>query len=143
MISFPSKFCVDNDLPVSVAILLRESGSVAMTTRDLQFRRATDDEQLLVAAEATRVFVTHNERHFVLLHDAWQRWSKAWDVERKHGGIIIVPQGHKYGLHWSSEVISREILTIVSRGQPLSNELVLRKAAGWLRRGQGQWLVWP
>ena len=135
-------FYIDNDLPIRVAASLQGLGYLATTTRDLHFRRATDDEQLYVAAEASRVIVTHNERHFVLLHDAWQRWSTAWNVQPKHGGIIVVPQARRYGLDWTAELISSEILAILRSDRPLSNELVLRRVSGWLRRSQGQWLVW-
>jgi predicted nuclease of predicted toxin-antitoxin system len=95
-VTLPSvEFYLDNDLAAGVALSLRTAGHVAISARDLRLRRATDDEQLLVAADAGRVFVTHNEDDFTLLHDAWRKWFSAKGVQAQHAGILVVPQGQR------------------------------------------------
>ncbi len=70
-------FYIDNDMALEVADLLRATGHTAATARDLRREGDSDDEQLLVASQQSRIFVTHNESDFILLYDAWQRWSAA------------------------------------------------------------------
>lgn len=85
---------LDNDLSSKVATILAEGGHLVWSTRNLGFQRATDDQQLLLAARGGWTIVTHNEEDFLLLHLAWIRWARAWAVSPTplHGGILIVPQ---------------------------------------------------
>jgi hypothetical protein len=70
---------------------------------DLGLGRATDDAQHLTAAERGLILLTYNHEDFVLLHDAWHRWSNAWGVSPRHAGIIV-PKAQ-----WSAERASAEI----------------------------------
>lgn len=55
--------------------------------------RHNDDEHLLAASLRARILVTNNIRDFVLLHDAWIRWSRKWHVHSSHSGILALPNG--------------------------------------------------
>ena len=63
-------FYLDNDVARECADDLRAYGHDVITTRELSRARATDDEQLLFAAQQGRILFTHNWRDFLLLHDA-------------------------------------------------------------------------
>ena len=66
-------------------------GPDVLLASDLGMERATDDEQLLVAANLNRILVTCDRKDFILLHDAWHRWSAAWNVVAHHAGILVIP----------------------------------------------------
>jgi hypothetical protein len=136
-------FYTDHDVARKVAELLRAAGQGAVTARDLRLESATDDEQLLVAAQHGRIFATHNESDFILLHDAWHRWSTAWGVSAQHAGIVIVPQGRKYGRDWDAVQIATELVLCLKTCAPLASGLFRRKEAGWERRQGRRWVSVP
>ena len=70
-------FYLDNDVNIRVSTLLRAADHHAITTRDLGLESASDEEQLLLAAQQGWIFVSHNEADFVLLDAAWQLWTAA------------------------------------------------------------------
>ncbi|MBI2940950.1 MAG: DUF5615 family PIN-like protein [Chloroflexi bacterium] len=127
-------------MATKVATLLRAAGHDVVTTRDLGRGSANDDEQLLTAAVQRRVFVTHNTDDFILLHDAWQRWSQAWQVAEKHAGILIVPQGRKHGVQWTPERIAEGLSDCVQRSLPVVNELLQYRDGRWWRRLGNGWV---
>lgn len=135
-----SDFYIDNDVALEVAELLRAVGHTAVTARDLGREGSTDDEQLLVASQDGRIFVTHGEHDFILLHDAWQRWSAAWGVTAYHAGILIVPQGSRYGINWAAEAITQAVIACLEQCAPVAGQLFRRKQAGWQRRVGRDWL---
>lgn len=122
---------IDTDQPVAleVAAMLRIRGHRAFTTRDLGHLGATDDPQLLTAAELGLVLLTHDVEDYVLLHDAWRRWSAAWSVLPRHAGILIAPQ------RWPTLQIADEVSWFLNVGPQLTNELYRwLPASGWTRR---------
>jgi Domain of unknown function (DUF5615) len=133
-------FYIDNDVALEVAHLLRVSGHTAVTARDMGREGDRDDEQLLVASQQGHIFLTHNETDFVLLHDAWQRWSEAWGVSAHHAGILIVPQGRRYGLDWGANEIARSVVDCLYRCSPISGRLFRRKETGWEHREGRDWI---
>ncbi|MDP9364283.1 MAG: DUF5615 family PIN-like protein [Chloroflexota bacterium] len=82
----------DHNVSLRLTDRLRTRGFAVTTTRDLGLERATDAQQVLVAAERGWLLLTHNERDYVLLFDAWRRWSEAWRVFPRHAGIVVLPQ---------------------------------------------------
>jgi hypothetical protein len=131
-------FYTDHNVARAVAEFLRVAGHAAVTARGLGLEEASDDEQLLTAAQHNRIFITHNESDFILLYDAWQRWASAWGVPAAHAGILIVPQGRRYGIDWDARQISQEVLLCHRICSPLSNALLQRNEPGWSRRlGRG------
>jgi hypothetical protein len=136
-------FYIDNDVALQVAQLLRLAGHTAMTARDLGRERSTDDEHLLVASQLGHIFLTHNEEDFILLHDAWLRWSAGWGVVTRHAGVLIVPQGRRYGVDWHAQEIVQSVIICLEQCSPVSGQLFRRKEEGWERRMGRDWLPCP
>lgn len=125
----------DHNASRDLTALLRGRGHDVVRTRDLGLDRATDGLQLLTAATFGRVFLTYNERDFVLLHDAWLRWSAAWQVAPTHVGIIILPQDQ----YWEPARAVDEIETVFRRqlGSALPSAIhnwlwMWRSLPGWV-----------
>ncbi len=122
-------FYTDHNVAIEVAPRLRFLGHTAGTAHDLHLENAEDDEHLLVAAQHGWTLVTHNRKDFILLHNAWRRWTGAWQVPAQHGGILIVPQV------WPAHQTASAIDSFVRMGASLKNQLyVWRQNSGWVRR---------
>ena len=119
-------FYLDNDVAHELAPALQAAGHGAITARSIGFAAATDDVQLLRAASEGWTFVTHNRDDYVLLHEAWLRWSGAWRVAAEHAGILVIPQPHEL----PSYQVARDLVRFVSSGRPLTNELYRRRSIG-------------
>ncbi|MGI8827950.1 MAG: DUF5615 family PIN-like protein [Chloroflexota bacterium] len=63
---------LDNDVSLRLAPLLRAAGHRVITTRELELADATDDAQLLTAAQQHWILITSNRGDFRLFHDAWR-----------------------------------------------------------------------
>lgn len=100
----------------------------AKTAAELGLHRATDGHHLLMAAQADRIFVTHNAKDFITMQDAWGRWSKAWGVSPTHAGILIISQA------WSPLVAAREIAQFLGNRVSLPNEIYAYDADPNVRR---------
>ena len=131
---------IDSNVALEVAEVLRAAGHTTVTARELRREGNSDDEHLLVASQHGRIFLTHNERDFILLHDAWQRWSAAWGVAVHHAGILIVPQGRRYGIDWEPEEVSQAVIACLQRCAPIAGQLFRRKETGWERREGRDWI---
>ncbi len=66
-----ARFHVDQCLGKKFAALLRQEGHDVVHSQDLGLKYAPDDEQLLVAANDRRIFITKNGDDYFLLHSAW------------------------------------------------------------------------
>ncbi len=91
-----ARFFLDNDFPLGVGDELQRLGHSVESARSTNREDRHDEDQLLYAATAGRILITHNRRDFLLLHDAWRRWTRAWTVERAHAGILVLQQGLTY-----------------------------------------------
>ena len=119
----------DRNIRGGVRLRLRALGHVVTTTDELRLDRATDDLQLLTAAERGWILLTYNERNYVLLHDAWHRWSAAWGVAPQHAGIIVPRQ------EWSAERATAEVDRLLETVALFTNALYQwHGALGWFRR---------
>jgi len=136
-------FYIDNDISRRLAELLAMQGHDAISARDLGLQSASDGQQLLVAAQRGRIFVTNNREDYMLLHDAWLRWTEAWHVPERHSGIMVVPQGRWYGIDWTPEEIAPELTSFVLAGIEVAGLLLRRGAHGWQRLEGRQWSRWP
>ncbi len=83
---------LDNDVPILLARFLNERGHDAVTARDLGTQQLQDFEQLVIASRDDRVFISHNGKDFRLLDGAWKTWTREWNLDFKHSGIVILPQ---------------------------------------------------
>lgn len=128
------RFHLDHNVSRQVANLLRTSGHDVVTARDLGLEDADDDVHLLAALQDSRVLVTHNRNDFVLLHYAWRRWTRVWQVPQPHAGILIIPQAP----HLAPEQAVRELDGIQAQ-VPLVNELYeydWQMSGAWVRLPQ-------
>jgi hypothetical protein len=124
----PARFYLDNDVPRDVIDLLRAAGHDAVHCRSIFAVDPGDDRHLLEAKRQNRILVTHNGGDYILLHDAWRRWSQDWGVTAEHGGILVLPQSN------AAEVF-RLIDVFLSQNLPIRNELYgYRTRGGWVRR---------
>ncbi|HVC35215.1 MAG TPA: DUF5615 family PIN-like protein [Chloroflexota bacterium] len=121
-------FYADHDVALPLALLLREQGHGAVTTRDLGQEAAGDDEQLLTAAQHGWDLVTHNRKHFSLLHNAGRRWSRAWGIQPEHSGILVLAQ-------FPTLQLAEALTEFLDLKLPLANHLYTwRPLRGWLRQ---------
>ena len=124
-------FYLDHNVALDTASFLQARGHGAFTARGMRLEAATDDEHLLTASHRGWILVTHNRDDFVLLHEAWLRWSGAWGVTLEHAGILIVPHPPRVPIAQAAQ----ELDAFVARGLPLRNELFeLRSTGIWYRR---------
>ena len=119
----------DHNIALPLVRLLRNRHHAVIAARDIGLDHARDDLHLLTAAERGWVLVTHDKADFELLHDAWRRWSQAWQVGRQHAGILVVP-------HWAPGQMAQEIDAFLQSGPPLANALYRRQS-----RPDGQWVL--
>ncbi len=126
-----ASFYVDHDVSQQLARLLQDQGQDTVTARDLGRAAAEDEEHLLWAAQLGRVFVTHNEKHYCLLHRAWLLWLIEWDVTppRPHAGIAIIPHSRHLPTAAAVEELQRLVMT---RGTLADRLWVWRVNLGWL-----------
>ncbi len=108
----------------------------AKTAAELGLHLAPDGHHLLMAAQADRIFVTHNAKDFITMQDAWVRWSGAWDVTPMHAGILIIPQV------WIPLYAAREIARFLGTRASLPNEIYAYDADSnvqrWVRNPNGR-----
>lgn len=125
-------FYLDNDISDDVTGLLRSKRHDVLHTRRHGQSRATDDRQLLTAAELGRILVTHNARDFVLVHHARRLWPSTLGVAwPQHRGVLVVPQPADLPTRRLVEAIDR----FVRSGRPLADELYrLTVHGGWQRQ---------
>ena len=109
---------VDEDVTEDISPLLRTRGHDALTTTEAGNKGFKDPRQLAFAARSGRVLITANRFDFVMLHEAWLRWSKEWDAEARavHPGILVVPSGSGR----LAEQLADEVDRLLSTGIGLS-----------------------
>jgi hypothetical protein len=125
-----AEFYLDHNVSAELARLLRATNHTVIAARDIQFKHAKDDLHLLVASQRGWILVSHNEGDFVLLRDAWRRWSAAWGVAEPHAGIAIVPQFPRA----TSSQVAQALDELINMRPSLTNELHFwRPTSGWHR----------
>jgi hypothetical protein len=126
-----ARFHLDHNVSRWLAPRLRTAGHDAVTARDAGLEQAGDDEQLLTAAQQVRILLTHNRRHYALLHDAWRRWPAAWAVAAPpHAGILVLDPADEDVL---AAALLRAFLATAPPA-PLANALYWwRSPGGWHR----------
>ena len=138
-----ASFYLDNDIPVRLADCLKGEGYDAITARGLNLRAATDARHLLNAAQRGRILITHNFDDYELLHDAWQPWGEAWHARERHQGIVVVPQGRRFGIDWTPESTARELVNLLETCGDMTNRLIRRTALGWEECRENEWQAIP
>ena len=77
---------LDEDIPFSFAQALLNRGVDVLQTQLVGNTGKTDSEQLEYAIAKGRTILTHNKKHFILLHNEFLH------SDRSHKGIIITDQ---------------------------------------------------
>lgn len=121
-------FYADHNVAFQLVQLIQARGYDITYAREQGLASASDAAHLLHAATHDRVLLTHNERDFLLLHQAWVLWSRSWNISPRHAGVLMLPQQK----HWSPRHALREIETILMVTPSLVNEFWRWKASrGW------------
>lgn len=119
----------DHNVSQPLASLLRDAGHTITTAREVGLDAAKDERHLLFAAERQWTFCTTNKKDFRLLHDAWLRWSRAWNVTSHHAGIVIFPNA------WDATRAMQELEAFIALDLSLTNALYeWQSRDGWQRR---------
>ncbi len=105
---------LDEDVSVKIAANLRNRGFDVLHTVEAGMLSASDKEQLDKAILEQRTFLTHNKKHFRILHE------KCITSDKKHFGIIVA--GRKRN---SFETIKR-LLDIIQTFSPEEMENQIR-----------------
>lgn len=123
------RFYLDNDVPLRLGDELRRAGHDAIHVRDLGTFRRSDADHLLAATRDGRIVVTHNRKDYLLLHDAWHRWTLAWTVLDQHAGVLCLP--HNLQPH----ALFVAIDVFLSSDFPIANEVyTYSPATSWIRQ---------
>lgn len=110
---------LDEGVSVHLAPHLTLNGHSTRTTQQEGRRGGYDAAQLLHAARNGWALVTHNRGHFVVLHEGWALWTRAWGIDILHAGILIVPQ---VGGDITEDVLIMEITGFLNHRPPMTNE---------------------
>ena len=121
---------VDEDVTEDISPLLRTRGHDSLTTTEAGNKGYKDPRQLAFASREGRVLIAANRFDFIMLHEAWLRWSRDWEAESLavHAGILIVPSGSGK----LAERLADEVDRLLSSGIDVRNRLFRWRAdAGW------------
>ena len=80
----------DEDMSALVAVLLRSRGIDVTTVPEQSMLGKKDSKQLAYAASMGRCILTYNRVDFEQLHIQYMQ------DDRKHSGIIVIPQKNAY-----------------------------------------------
>jgi hypothetical protein len=123
-----ARFYLDEDVSNELSVRLRSAGHDVLTTEEAGLRASPDSEQLAHAWAEQRILVTHNSKHFLMLHLAWTRWPMAWVVHQMplHSGIAIITQPPKL-THIDA---ATALHSLVSSHIAITNDIVSWRASG-------------
>lgn len=108
------RFYLDENVSEKLIPLLR-NGDHDVTSAIQSGQRSVSDALLLLdAARRGRLFITHNDRDFKLLHDAWHAWSTEWigQIAPRHAGILIIRTSNQTVVPVIFDAIQRLLLTV-------------------------------
>lgn len=105
---------LDEDVSVKIAVNLKNRGFDVLHAVDTGMLSASDETQLNKAISEKRTFLTHNKKHFRILHDQYIASGK------KHFGIIVASRKRN-----SFETIKR-LLDIIQTFSPEEMENQIR-----------------
>ncbi len=122
-------FYADENVSSLLSTALHAHGHTVFATFDEGRAGATDGSQLLYAADREWIILTHNRADFIMLHDAWHLWARAWHVESEHAGIVVL-EPVRSPRH--AEIAA--LIHDVCQRHPLTNTLFAwQRTTGWER----------
>ena len=77
----------------------------ATSANRLRRKGLSDALHLLFAAESNQVLISYDIKHFTLLHEAWNFWTRAWGVAARHAGILLIYTYNRPEIHEVAEAI--------------------------------------
>lgn len=99
---------------MGLTVELQLAGHDAVYAREIFDGRRTDGTHLLTATHDRRILIAYNRKHYILLNDAWKRWSDDWSTPQKHAGILCLSQGLPRDLYVAIDIFSRSDLPIIN-----------------------------
>jgi hypothetical protein len=126
-------FLLDENVTERLIMLLILLGYDATSVGRIGSKGWNDASQLLNATAIKHVVVTYDAEDFELLHQAWRRWSAAWNVDPlpRHAGILAIRPDK--GL--TAREVAEAIDAIAQREPKLANRFFgWTRRAGWIER---------
>jgi predicted nuclease of predicted toxin-antitoxin system len=117
---------LDENTTVRLIEPLTALGHDTVSANYLGHKGLTDAEQLLIASNLGRILVTYDRDDFLLLHEAWMVWSRAWGVPHTHAGIIV--------LHPVRNLTISEVARAVDDGLSKESAPVVNRIFRWRSR---------
>ncbi len=119
---------LDECVPNAAVQHLEQYGH-SVTHARIYRKSASDDEQILIAADNGWTMITSNERDFILLHRAWLRWSSRWGVSPQHAGILLTRNT------WLEDVLAERVNAYFAEQRDMTNRLFRwADGRGWEER---------
>ena len=89
-----ARLYLDENVAVRAIPLLAMHGHEAIWSRLVMPSGTSDHHHVTTAKMADRIIVTHDGKHFLLLHRAWHEWFAMFGNPplASHAGIIFIPQ---------------------------------------------------
>lgn len=130
------KFYLDNDVALGMQGLLGAREHQVLTSRSLGTERIRDDQQLLIAYGEEAILITHNQRDFVLLHNAWLNWPPALGARfPAHPGILVLQQAT--GIERQADAVHS--LLGEATAERISGRLLRWRHGRWQRLSEMTW----
>jgi hypothetical protein len=126
-----ARFYLDEDISSELTRRLRVAGHDVLTTEEAGLRYSPDSDQLARAWVEQRILVTHNSKHFFMLHLAWTNWPIAWatDPVPQHAGIAVIRQPPRLS-HADAAIALSEL---AASGIQTTNDIVsLERGREWV-----------
>ena len=124
-----ARFYLDENVGILLAVLLRALGHDVVTTDELGNKGATDVRQLLVATKLDRILITHDGRHFGMLHQGLHTWAVEWNVSTdRHPGILVIPTPPRLDFNDAARIATE---LISAEGSVRNRLFAWERSKGW------------
>lgn len=128
-----ARLYLDENVAVRIIQLLAAHGHDAVWSRSFKPSGTSDNHHVTTATLDDRAIVTHDGKHFLLLHRAWHEWFDTFGNPplASHAGMIFVPQPPIISTEAAGDIIA-EVLDDPAAG-PLANRfLSWTTRSGWI-----------
>lgn len=128
-----ARLYLDENVAVRTIRLMAVYGHDAVWSRSVKPSGTSDHHHVATATLDNRVIVTHNGKHFLLLHRAWHEWFDTFGNPplASHAGMIFVPQPPIISTDVAVELIA-ELLDDPRAGTLANRFLSWTTRSGWI-----------